>query len=280
MSSRILPLALLLAACSEYQINPEKDHSLGADTGFVPDTEDTEDEEDTAEPEEEDTDPDDAIDEEEPVANAPVYAHSSDMLFEVEPATGQRTQIGTFSIDGQPIEDSFIDIAIDLDGRMYGATFFGLFRINPEDASVREICAVDVDMVAMAFSSDGELFVGGADGVQIINVNNCRTTPLAVGGDYETSGDLVGLPDGYLYWTVRGDRDGLVRVDPLTGQTSWIGSTGFSRIFGLGYDDGVLYGFNDYGETIAISPSNASANILITDRSISWYGATTNPVQW
>jgi hypothetical protein len=272
---------LALAACSEYSINPEVDKSLGADPDDTPlddgdigddDSGDDEETDDDGDPNEETEEP--------PPADAPVYAHDATTLYEVEPTTGQRTYIGDFTLDGLSHEDSFIDIAIDLDGRMFGATFFALYQINPTDASIREVCEVDLDMVALTFSSDGELFAGGSDGVNIINVNNCRTTPLAV-GSYQTSGDLVGLPDGYLYWTVLGSsRDELVRVDPLDGRTERIGSVGFSTVYGLGYDDGVLFGFNSYGETLAISPDNASAEILVTDRSISWYGATTNPVQW
>lgn len=275
-----IPIALV--GCSEYELSTGSDAELGAEE----EVELPEDDiviEDTGEPSDtgDDTDSDTNYETEPPPAEAPVYAHDADTLYEVKPDTGERVQLGTFSLDEQPVEGSFIDIAIDLDGNMFGATFFALYQINPTNAVTKKLCDVDLDMVAMTFSSDGELFVGGSDGVHIVNVVNCRATPLSVGGGYQTSGDLVGLPDGYLYWTVRGSsRDELVRVDPLSGQTSWIGATGFSEIYGLGYDDGVLYGFNSYGETISIDPRTADASALVSDGSISWYGATTNPVQW
>ena len=271
-----------LIGCSEYEFSAEKDSELGVDEDVEPPDDETG-VDDTAEPsdtgDDQDTDPNNET--EPPPAEAPVYAHDPNTLFEVKPGSGERVPLGEFSIDGQPVGDSFIDIAIDLDGNMFGATFLALYQINPTNAVAKKLCDVDLDMVAMTFSSDGELFVGGSDGIQIVNVVNCRATPLAVGGGYQTSGDLVGLPDGYLYWTVRGSsRDELVRVDPLSGQTTWIGSIGFSQIFGLGYDDGVLYGFNSYGETISIDPRTAAASSLVSDGDISWYGATTNPVQW
>ena len=281
MNARWLIALLVSVGCSEYEIAQGKDGENGADDTLIfPDEDtggvDTGDFEDT----EEDTD-EPANDEEPPPAEAPVYAHNANALYEVEPLTGERTYLGTFSQDGTVIAESFIDIAIDLSGNMFGATFLSLYQINPTNAEVKKICDVDVEMVAMTFSSDGELFVGGSDGVQIINVVNCRTSVLTVEGGFETSGDLVGLPDGYLYWTVRGQqRDELVRVDPLSGQTSWIGSIGFSEIFGLGYDEGVLYGFNSFGETLSIEPATGEAEILVSDSGISWYGATTNPVQW
>jgi hypothetical protein len=281
LSLVLLPLLGLGAGCSEYSITPESEDAGAGDDDTLPGID--ADVDDTAAGdtggEDVDTDPNN---EEPPPAKAPVYAHTGDELFEMlEPASGQRTLLGRFTEGGVPVEDSFIDIAIDLEGRMYGATFTALYQINPTTAAVTKVCPVDIDMVALTFSSDGELFAGGSDGVHIINVNNCRTTPLTVGGGYETSGDLVGLPDGYLYWTVRGgSRDELVRVDPLSGVTRWIGPINFSKIYGLGYDDGVLYGFNDFGDIIAISPDNAGAVALSTDGAVSWYGATTNPVQW
>ena len=210
-----------------------------------------------------------------------MYAHTATALYEVEPASGARTLKGTFTEGGQPVADSFIDVAIDLSGRMYGATFYALYRVNPDTAEVTEICPVELDMVALTFSSDGRLFSGGSAGVHVVDPVTCAISPLAVGGGYETSGDLVGLPDGYLYWTVRGTgRDELVRVDPDSGATEWIGRINHSLIYGLGYDEGVLYGFNDYGDTLAISPEGANARVLTSDSSIAWYGATTNPVEW
>ena len=272
-------LLLLVVGCSEYGIQGEKSDNLGTELDTAsPDTATPEDG-DTGEPEDTAGDPNN---EEPPPADAPVYANTGGQLFEVEPITGERTLIGTFiDADSGTAITPFVDIAIDLEGRMYGGTFDALYQIDPSDATVREICAPDAGMVALTFTSDGELIAGGDDGVHIININNCRVTALVTEGDYMTSGDLVGLPDGYLYWTVEtSSRDGLVRVDPLTGDTTYIGDVGYSEIFGLGYDEGELFGFNSWGETITISPSTAEATELIADDEMAWYGATTNPVQW
>ncbi|MFT5679258.1 MAG: hypothetical protein ACI8RZ_000162 [Myxococcota bacterium] len=273
-------LLLAVVGCSEYGIQAEQPDNQGAEPDTAaPDTipvlegpENFGEPEDTAEP---------ANDEEPPPAAAPVYAHTGTQLFEVEPATGERTLIGVFSSKDGAELSSFVDIAIDLEGKMYGGTFDALYRIDPSTAAVTAICSPDAGMVALTFTSDNELIAGGDDGVNIINITNCRVTELVTEGNYETSGDLVGLPDGYLYWTVdSGDLDGLVKVDPLTGQTTWIGDTGYSKIFGLGYNEGELLGFNSWGETITISPTTAEASVLTKDDEMSWYGATTNPVEW
>ena len=97
---------------------------------------------------------------------------------------------------------------------------------------------------------------------------------------YETSGDLVGLPDGYLYWTVLGGtNDELVRVDPVTGAAFWVGAVAGSRLFGLGYDDGTLYAFSSDGSILSIDPTTAATTVVSSDTT-SWWGATTNPVVW
>lgn len=275
-------LVIAAVGCTEYGIQGEQDANVGSEPTLdtaapedpdtaVPDDPDTSEPEDTGSPN----------DEGPPPAEAPVYAHTSGQLYEVEPANGARTLIGTFRDTAGTEISPFVDIAIDLEGRMYGGTFDALYRIDPSSAQVTEICAPDAGMVALTFTSDGELIAGDTQSVHIINIANCRVTELVTEGDYRTSGDLVGLPDGYLYWTVEGSsRDALVRVDPLTGATNYIGDIGYSDIFGLGYDDGELLGFNSWGETLTISPSTAAASVLASDSGMAWYGATTNPVEW
>ena len=79
---------------------------------------------------------------------------------------------------------------------------------------------------------------------------------------FETSGDLVGLPDGYLYWTVVGDEsDQLVRLDPNSGLFAPVGSLGYDQLYGLGYDEGELFGFSASGLIVAISPDSATTSL-------------------
>ncbi len=218
-----------------------------------------------------------------PIADAPVYANTSTTLYEVDPATGAATVIGDFAdrASGEAI-DGFVDIAIDLGGRMFGGTFDALYRIDPTTATVELICAPKASMYALAFTDAGELLAGDEDRITFIDTYNCDTQRLIDGSSYTTSGDLVGLPDGYLYWTIaEEDADGLVRVNPTTGATVYIGSIpGFTNIFGLGYDDGQLYGFNSWGETIRISPEDGTPELIASNDEIQWWGATTNPVEW
>ena len=211
-------------------------------------------------------------------ATAPIYGNTSGQLFEIDPDTGEKWLVGDFHDAGGPVE-YFVDIAIDMDGRLVGGTWDALYWIDPTDASLTKICDTQIEMVALAFTSDGRLFAGGDETIREIDVSDCSTTVLLNEG-YTTSGDLVGLPDGYLYWTVWGEGDDdLVRVDPTYGYTTRIGQTGGRKLFGLGYAEDTLYGFSSEGSIFAIDPVTAQTTVRSGDGT-SWWGATTNPVTW
>jgi hypothetical protein len=135
-------------------------------------------------------------------------------------------------------------------------------------------------MFALAFDDVGNLYAGGDNLIERIDIDMCSRATLVEHPDYITSGDLVGLPDGFLYWTIRGEEsDELVKVSPLSGNTEWIGPVGVDRLFGLGYSEGSLYGFSDDREIVRIDPVSASTFVLVP-ASEQWWGATTNPVAW
>lgn len=210
-----------------------------------------------------------------------VYANTSAALFEVDPETSQPTFVGNFHTPNGDELDGFIDIAIDLKGHIYGGTFDALYRVDAKTAEVELVCTTEVPMFALAFSSDGRLFAGGREGIDLLDLESCRSTPLIGDETYVTSGDVVGLPDGNLYWTVFGDDgDDLVLLDPDSGATKRLGSIGVGKLFGLGYDDETLYGFSSNGEIVEIDPRNGSGRVTGTSDSNEWWGATTNPVRW
>ena len=97
-------------------------------------------------------------------------------------------------------------------------------------------------------------------------------------GQYTTSGDIIALPDGYLYWSVTGG-DALVRIDPVSGGLTLIGNVGAPGIFGLAWAYGTLYGFTNDGNFLEIDP--ATAQVVSTAAiGATYWGAATNPVLW
>lgn len=268
MRSSVL-LILAITACSETSFT-----TVEPDPVEPVDTDETVIEPDPGDDTDTDTD--------EPIASAPLYANTKGELFTVDPQTGWVTAVGTFRHGGDTVE-GMVDIAVDADGRLFGATFDTLWRVDPETAALSPLCEVPFAFYALTATDSGELVGGAEDDLLLIDPDTCASSFLSQGADHETSGDLVGLPDGFLYWTTLGGRDKpdeLVRVHPQTGQAQRIGSVGFDRLFGLAYAEGQLYGFSSSGDIIRIDPRQGHASLLAHTGDLSWWGAATNPVAW
>jgi hypothetical protein len=268
--------SLLLIGCMEYTVDATKEQNLGADTAedelLGDGLSDTGSAEDTGEPEEPTI--------ESAVATEKMYANTSGTLYQVDPETGAMTFIGDFKEDGQPV-DHFEDIAIDLSGHMYGGTGEYMYLINPNTAEVRAICPLEIDTTALTFTSEGELIIGVDSALYKFNVIDCSMSVLVSNSYYETSGDIVGLPDGFLYWSVRGSMsDKLIKVNPRTGSEEWVGDIGEERLYGMGYANDKLYGFSGSGVIVEIDPQSGWSTFMKEVNNLSWWGATTNPVRW
>ncbi len=241
---------------------------------------------DTAEPPVEDTGV---------IATAPMYANTQEALYEIDPDSGLAIRIGDFHENGQPFTQGFEDIAIDLQGRLYGgmrapyeSDTRAIYRIDPSTAQVIHICDLQIRMTAMTFLADGRLVAGGDETLHVIDIDEgCMARQVISNPDYVTSGDIVGLPDGYLYWTIRNrdDEDGgdeLVKVDVDSGLSAVLGTISHRKLYGLGYDEGTgkVYGFSSYGDIVEVAPEDADSELLGTQDAVSWWGAATNPVLW
>lgn len=227
----------------------------------------------------EDTAPEDTAPEDSggpPVASESVYLNSASTLYAFDPTTQTATVIGTFRSDRGAVTD-MTDIAISLDGHLYGGSFTQLYEIDPTNARCVEKFALSDSGTGMTFLSDGRLVIAGA-GVNVYDVSTGARETLVAAGRYSTSGDIIGLPDGFLYWTVQGG-DQLVKINPSTGSAAVVGDLGVSGIYGLGYADGVTYGFTSGNKVIEIDETRGSVTATHS-LSGTWWGATTNPVLW
>lgn len=313
--ARVWVVALALAACQDFNVvrtpddvkdpgTPDTDLPVDTDLPPVEETdppvesdvpEDTQDD-----PPIDDTDPQDTIVVDPvPVAALPVYAHTRDTLYTVDPVSGAAARIGQF-LDGAELLDDMVDLAIDVSGRMYGGTQGdshgvgrAIWRIDPTTGAATHICDTMVKMYALTFLSDGRLVAGDGGRLQTLDLTqSCRVATIAESEDWETSGDVVALPDGLIYWTVRGsaldlDEDLLVVVDPATGRARLNGAINdgrnpFDSLYGLGYDEDedALYGFSSDGDIVRIDPFDGFATLLSSNPTTPWWGATTNPVLW
>lgn len=269
-------LATFLVACTDYDLNTKEDPPVLEDTGdsggSVVDSADTGDSgSDT------DTGGTTVPDDTGVVATESVYINTSDTLYSFDPSSSIATRIGTFRDGAFAISGGMTDIAISLDGFMYGVSFDALYQIDPTTGDCRYVASVSDEMNGLTFVSDGRL-VGAGDGVYVIDTRSGRLTTIVSPGEYSTSGDIIGLPDGNLYWTVYGGDD-LIRVDPTTGDTRRLGNIGQYGVYGLGYANGELYGFASGDVMLTIDPATGRAQGTQELRG-SWWGATTNPVLW
>lgn len=215
-----------------------------------------------------------------PPADAPIYLNSGSTLYSFDPVGRVATRIGDFAgSSGASVDGSMVDIAIDLSGNMYGTTFSTLYRIDPSNARVREIGATDDSLIGLTCLSDGRL-VGAGAGVYFVDTTTAALTTIVSPGRYATSGDIVGLPDGNLYWTVALGDDHLIVIDPSTGRAVDRGGTGLSAVYGLAWYDDVLWGFTSGGMGASIDDLTAASSSVRITGADTWYGATTNPVTW
>lgn len=215
-------------------------------------------------------------------ATEPVYIHTGDQLYSYDPMTNRAALIGSFRTNRGTIA-SVVDIAIDLNGRMYGGTIEKeIYQIDPANASCTYLATYDDILHGMTFISDGRLVVAGLRVATVDPRTGRVLEELVPEGTYETSGDIIGLPDGKLYWSVRGelgDGDRLVKIDPANGRATLLGQGNVAGLYGLGYAYGELYGFSRDGVSVKLDQLNGASS---EERSLQgrWFGATTNPVLW
>ncbi len=275
-SESFVVLAVFLGACSDYTVNAKTDPEDGAGDGVgdVPDFGGTG-----------ATDGSGGTDTGwiNAEAKEPIYINEGDRLWSWDPADDALVEIGRFSD-----VDRMTDIAVDPLGNLWGCSGSsderGLYRIDPETAETTWVAELPKYLSGLTFLGDGRL-VGAGDGVWVLDqTTGALRDTLVPEGQYVTSGDIVALPDGLLYWTVwpeeYGEADRLLVINPAGG-VAVRGEADVSRVFGLGYADNALYGFTDDGNWVKLSQSTGSLQLTgPLPGNSGWWGATTNPVLW
>ncbi len=283
---RALMMVFLLAGCTEYDLGRDKDPPVtDDDTGQVGDSgaetdapDDTEQPQDSDPPIDETGLPPDA-------ATDPMYAHTANTLFSVEPESPWGVlRIGAFvDASGGPVTD-ITDVAIDTDGIMYAVSFDTLYRVDASNGQVSTLGpAGPTDLNALTFLADGTLLAGGGSDLYQVDPSSGAFTQISSIGDWSFAGDMVGLPDGLLYCamsnTGTGTASALVVYDLAGSSIVRTGNTGTGSLYGMAYAEGWLFGFNADGSIFTLDPTSGRAT-RVTDTDDVWWGATTNPVVW
>jgi hypothetical protein len=213
-------------------------------------------------------------------ATEAMYGHSQTKLYRYDPLNNVSTSIASFNGD----TSSAFDIAITPSGLMYAVNGSGLFYVDASNGKTTKIQADGIsafgNINGLTSLSNGKLVISG-NGIAIYDIATHKLSTLVAPGGYQSSGDIIALPDGYLYMAASNgsSSDRLIQIDPNTGATRNIGSLGHTGVYGLGYAYNVFYGFDSTGRVFSIDAANASTQNL-SNTGITWYGATTNPVLW
>ncbi|EYF00073.1 hypothetical protein [Chondromyces apiculatus] len=204
--------------------------------------------------------------------NAEVFAHSARTLFRLDPNTREVKEVADFV----GCVDNVIDIAVNEQGQMFGATFGSLFSIDKETAKCTKLAdgsypnslsfvpkgTVDPDEEALVgYNSATYVRIDTTTGF-LSTLGELVDTSNPIGG-YYSSGDIVSVIGGGTYLTVTGADcdDCIVEVDPANGKLKRvIGMLNYQDVFGLAFWGGSAYGFTAEGALIKINLENASTS--------------------
>ena len=206
-----------------------------------------------------------------------MFAHSATQLFSIDPTTLDLAVVGTFG----PSAPDINDLAVTPDGKLYGISVNDLWQIDHETAQVTHVVKVQgTANAALTFEAAGTLL--GADKTGMLRRVDPKTGAVTDVGSFGTgliaSGDLVAIKDGTLFGTTIGDTsDDLVKIDPKTGHATVVGSTGFSKVYGLAFWKGTIYGLTATGELLAIAPATGKATKVRSFTQVFW-GAAVSPL--
>lgn len=231
-----------------------------------------------------------------PSATSRVFAHSGGMLYRLNSLTLKEDPIGPMTGLGT---QNLTDLAIDKDDHIVGITMDKLYSIDGTTGAatlIKDLSSSARNLTSLSFipqnlsdpnSPDILVAANGAGDVLQIDQNTGNATKI---GSYGTvalgqvgsSGDLFGVRNFGIYATVTvgtEPTDYLAKIDPVTWKATPLGTgTGFTKIFGLGFWNGVIYGFIDdgfmanTGKMIQIDP-NTGAGTLLNSSGVRWFGA-------
>jgi hypothetical protein len=219
-----------------------------------------------------------------------VYAHSASELYRVDATSLAVTLVGAFAWPSGP--DQMTDIALDRNGKMTGISFNTVYSVDPKTAACTFLAPLQGPAGVSAYNGLSYIAVQAADAKEVLVASAAdgslyeidpvtgHSKPVGVfGGGLGSSGDLVSVKGLTLTTVERGDgqNDWLARVDPLTGQATLIGDTGFEAVWGLGFWGDKVYGFTQGRQLILIDPSTGKGTQTATSAASFWgAGVTTS----
>ncbi len=214
-----------------------------------------------------------------------VYAHSNTTLYTIDVMQKTIATVGNFNAPNVGTSPDVIqDLAVAPDNTIYVISKTTLYTASPTDGHVTAVGSVSAcgsDNVALTTTKDGKLYSADYKGAFCeidISVMPPTVKQLGtVGGNMAIAGDIVGIGDGTLFGTAYNLSDSsttgtsinnvLVKLDPGTGSMqTMIGATGFPKLFGVAYANGLVFGFthDGSGDVITIDPTTGKGTLFNT----------------
>jgi hypothetical protein len=232
-----------------------------------------------------DADPGDPPPPGDPPVQTFVYAHTSAVLYKVDPDTLAVSLVGPFSFPTG--NDQITDIAIDKAGTMIGVSFGSVYRIDPSNATgTRLTTGLAGSFNGLSFvpaeqigQTGDDILVGtrNADGAVFrVDPMTGQTTQIGNMGSFSSSGDLVSVAQlGTLQTADNGfGADRLVSLAPNSFTATAIGTDiGFSEIWGVAFWKDKIFGFTSGGQFITIDPATG-VGTLVQGNGPAWWGAS------
>jgi hypothetical protein len=211
-------------------------------------------------------------------ATEALYVHTDSMLYTWSPEGGL-AEVGYFADAAGNGIGMVTDIAIATDGQLYAGASQSIYKVDARDATVEAWVSLSDNATGMTVLPDDHLLVAGST-LTSVDRETGEAAPFSTTTAYTTSGDVVGVPDGSVHWSVRGGAgDQWVRVDPASGETELLGDVGASELWGVAYAWDTLYAFSSNGSVYAVDDTTGAGTSVATE-AVSFYGATTNPGVW
>ncbi len=187
--------------------------------------------------------------------------HDSERLYEVDLPSGDFRTL-------TPTDPRLTDIALATDRRLYGVSFDALYELDISTTTARRIRETD-RWVALEAGPDNTLLAAGQDErVFSIELPGGRATQIARLPDGWVAAGDIAFVEGRMLITISDvpssetEFSQLAEIDSRSGETRFVGSTGYPCIWALAAFGDTLYGFSCHGHLIRIDPFSGTSELL------------------
>jgi hypothetical protein len=170
------------------------------------------------------------------------------------------------------------DLALSSDNKLFGSDSNNLVGINPELGTFSTIGSFGAFINGLGFGSNNSLYGTGGSSFYGVNTLTGAASLIANIAGFSSSGDIAyDVANNRFLATSNGDS--LWSIG-LNGSAAQIGNIGFSRVYGLLFDRGTLYGYADQQQITINTATGAgtfSKNVAGVDGSIGGAGSAPVP---